>query len=210
VITVTNSTISHNQSQGDGGGIWNGGNSTLHLFNVTLADNTADLDLNGTGTGGGIFNDNSSAVDFQNSLLADNLASDYDPERMVYFFVPDDCAGTLTSQNYNLVSWKSSGCTFVAGTNDQINVAAHLGPLQGNGGPTWTHALLPGSVAIDAGTPGSIVNPEGCADALGAPLTTDQRGDPRPAFGGTASAATSAPSSFSKRWTCRWSANDGR
>jgi VCBS repeat-containing protein len=27
-----------------------------------------------------------------------------------------------------------------------------LGPLQDNGGPTWTHAVLPGSPAIDAGT----------------------------------------------------------
>src|SRR5205823_6251427 len=28
-----------------------------------------------------------------------------------------------------------------------------LGPLQNNGGPTFTHALLPGSPAIDAGNP---------------------------------------------------------
>ena len=28
-----------------------------------------------------------------------------------------------------------------------------LGPLQDNGGPTWTHALLDGSPAIDTGTP---------------------------------------------------------
>ncbi|MFI5365855.1 MAG: choice-of-anchor Q domain-containing protein [Candidatus Binatia bacterium] len=48
-----------------------------------------------------------------------------------------------------------------------------LGPLQDNGGPTFTQALLPGSPAIDAGD-----------DAVtGAPLnlTTDQRGLPRKA-----------------------------
>ena len=28
-----------------------------------------------------------------------------------------------------------------------------LGPLQDNGGPTFTHALLPGSPAINAGDP---------------------------------------------------------
>jgi hypothetical protein len=28
-----------------------------------------------------------------------------------------------------------------------------LGPLQGNGGATFTHALLPGSPAINAGDP---------------------------------------------------------
>src|SRR4029077_5702265 len=45
-----------------------------------------------------------------------------------------------------------------------------LGPLKFNGGPTQTHALLPGSPAIDAGDPG------GCRDSAGAPLQTDQRG----------------------------------
>src|SRR5207253_269842 len=49
-----------------------------------------------------------------------------------------------------------------------------LGPLQNNGGPTQTRALLPGSPAIDAGPPA------GATDELGNPLTTDQRGFPRP------------------------------
>ena len=48
-----------------------------------------------------------------------------------------------------------------------------LGPLQNNGGPTQTHALLSGSPAIDAG------NPSGCRDHLGALITTDQRGAAR-------------------------------
>ena len=45
-----------------------------------------------------------------------------------------------------------------------------LGPLQDNGGPTMTHALLPGSVAIDQ------IPAVDCVDAEGEPLTTDQRG----------------------------------
>ena len=52
-------------------------------------------------------------------------------------------------------------------------VDPHLGPLQNNGGPTQTQALLPGSPAINAG------NPAGCRDALGALLLADQRGFPR-------------------------------
>ena len=52
-----------------------------------------------------------------------------------------------------------------------------LGPLQNNGGPTQTHALLPGSPAIDAG------NSFGCRDNLGALLATDQRGFFRTADG---------------------------
>lgn len=40
----------------------------------------------------------------------------------------------------------------VNGVNGNIiGVAANLGPLQDNGGPTKTHALLPGSPAIGAG-----------------------------------------------------------
>jgi hypothetical protein len=39
------------------------------------------------------------------------------------------------------------------GPDDQINTDPVLGPLQNNGGPTYTHALLPGSPAIDAGDP---------------------------------------------------------
>jgi hypothetical protein len=50
-----------------------------------------------------------------------------------------------------------------------------LGPLAGNGGPTPTHALLAGGLAIDAGDP---VN--GCEDQFAAPLTEDQRGFSRP------------------------------
>ena len=47
-----------------------------------------------------------------------------------------------------------------------------LSSLQNNGGPTQTHALVPGSPAIDAGGPA-------CTDANGNPLLTDQRGKPR-------------------------------
>jgi hypothetical protein len=49
-----------------------------------------------------------------------------------------------------------------------------LGLLADNGGPTETFSLLPGSVAIDR-VPEAM-----CLDAAGDPLTTDQRGLPRP------------------------------
>jgi hypothetical protein len=81
----------------------------------------------------------------------------------------------LISLGYNI---ESSGdtCGFDQPT-DQVNVSADdlkLGPLQDNGGPTMTHALLPGSVAID------VIPEAECVDADGEPLTTDQRGEPRP------------------------------
>ena len=65
---------------------------------------------------------------------------------------------------HNLDSENS--CQF-NGTGDLINTNPRLGPLQDNGGPTFTHALLQDSPAVDAG------------DNNGAPAT-DQRGVSRP------------------------------
>jgi len=59
--------------------------------------------------------------------------------------------GTVTSLGYNISSDDAGG--FLIGPGDQINTDPMLGPLQNNGGPTLTHALLPGSPAIDAGDP---------------------------------------------------------
>jgi hypothetical protein len=59
--------------------------------------------------------------------------------------------GTVTSHGYNLSSDDAGG--FLTGPGDQINTNPLLGPLQDNGGPTFTHELLPGSPAIDAGDP---------------------------------------------------------
>ena len=56
---------------------------------------------------------------------------------------------------------------------DLVNVNPLLAPLQNNGGPTETMALLPGSPAIDAGSNALI--PSG--------ITTDQRGA-RAVYGG--------------------------
>jgi len=86
-----------------------------------------------------------------------------------------DCysINSLNSQGYNLAS--DASCHFNA-TGDLNSTDPKLGPLQDNGGATLTHALLPGSPAIDAGScPGE---------------TTDQRGYPRPVdFPGVADTA---------------------
>ena len=59
--------------------------------------------------------------------------------------------GTVTSYGYNVSSDDGGG--YLNGPGDQINTDPMLGPLQDNGGPTFTHALLTGSPAIDAGDP---------------------------------------------------------
>jgi hypothetical protein len=72
----------------------------------------------------------------------------------------------VTSGGYNLDSGDS--CQFNR-PGDLSNTDPRLGPLQDNGGPTQTEALMPGSSAIDA------VGNEACP-----PPTTDQRGVTRP------------------------------
>jgi hypothetical protein len=86
-------------------------------------------------------------------------------------------SGSVGSDGYNLSSDDGGG--FLAATGDQINTDPMLGPLQDNGGPTFTHALLHGSPAIDAGNRAAI-------PALA--LDTDQRGFPRPAAGSVTNA----------------------
>ena len=95
---------------------------------------------------------------------------------LFHFYVlhSNDCAGTLTNLDYNLLG-TTGGCTFTSTVHDHTDVAALLEPLLDYGGPTLTQALQPGSPAIDAGNPG------GCRDQAGALLATDQRGRPRTA-----------------------------
>jgi len=78
----------------------------------------------------------------------------------------------LVSGGHNVVGG-SDTCGFDNPT-DMVGVSSSalaLGPLADNGGPTMTHALLPGSIAIDA-------IPE-----LMCEVAEDQRGEPRPAGG---------------------------
>jgi hypothetical protein len=77
-----------------------------------------------------------------------------------------DFVGTLTSQGYNLIQ-DTNAVTFAGDpTGNVLGVDPLLGPLQDNGGPTLTHALLHASPAIDQGSLGG--------------LATDQRGAGRP------------------------------
>lgn len=132
-----------------GGGIGNEG--TLTLSNSTISGNTGDY-------GAGIGNYRGITV-LQNSIVATNSTGN------CYLRSP------ITSNGYNLSS--DHTCNF-SNSSDRNNINPKLGPLQNNGGPTQTMALLPGSPAIDAG------NPTGCKDNTGHLLTSDQRGMPRP------------------------------
>jgi len=76
----------------------------------------------------------------------------------------------------------NTDCPFTEEAGDQVGTNTEpvyplLGPLQNNGGPTDTHALLFGSPAIDA-----VVDCL-CTTVGGDPVTMDQRGAWRPADG---------------------------
>ncbi|MDQ6623778.1 MAG: right-handed parallel beta-helix repeat-containing protein [Verrucomicrobiota bacterium] len=153
-LTVTNSTISGNSATdlnsgfGRGGGIFNGG-VTISVTNSTVAGNSAQF------RGGGIESSGFPLVS-RNTIIALNTAPS-----------GPDVYGTLTSDNFNLIG-NNSGVTITpAQFADQIGTPGSpinplLGPLQNNGGPTFTRALLSGSPAIDKGNSSSA--------------TTDQRG----------------------------------
>jgi len=106
---------------------------------------------NGKGVGGGIFSRVDAAVGIRNSLIFANTALDGEPD------IADE-GSTISYHGTN-----------IAGFPTGMNLA--IGPLESNGGPTWTHALLPGNAAIDASVEPTSVQ-------------KDQRGAPRPSGGG--------------------------
>jgi hypothetical protein len=169
---ITSSTISANvanmDAAGGGGGIYNEG--TFSGTNSTISDNSASL-------GGGIKNVQTHYIFYPgssniiSSTISNNSANDGGG---LYSFSPGtqrprntiiarnssangpDVKGDLTSQGFNLIGNNSGATVLSPQVSDQIGTAAspidpRLGPLQNNGGPTFTHALLLGSPAIDKG-----------------------------------------------------------
>ncbi len=184
-LTVQGSTISGNTAA-NGGGVLSTGTATI--TNCTIAGNAAvttgphglqggyggGLDLNGSAVlvsdtisgnqcvwqGGGVLA--ADTLTITNCIVSGNISQTH----------PDnaDVSAIVQSGGSNLVGVSFDGAGF--GANDLTGTAdapleADLGPLQDNGGFTFTMALLPGSPAIDQG--------------ISQGLATDQRGMPRTA-----------------------------
>lgn len=137
--TIINSTISGNISGDDGGGIENEGN--LYIFNSTIVNNDADF-------GDGIQQGGNGVLELFNTILANNLGDDCQVE---------GGSNAVTDNGGNLVENDAAGDE-ACGTFDIEGQDPNLGALADNGGPPtstgappFTHALLEGSVAIDAG-----------------------------------------------------------
>jgi hypothetical protein len=159
---LVNSTISKNNAYDQGGGIMNQG--TLWLLNCTVASNFLSVNsLEVPFAGSGVFN--SGTVYSKNTIFAGNSGrNDFSSNTTL---VGPDFYGPLISQGFNLIQ-NASGFTITGDLKGNLlGVDPRLGPLQDNGGPTCTQALLPDSPAINAGTKKDAPD-------------TDQRGVSRP------------------------------
>ena len=158
VVNITNSTLSGNSAEDHGGAMYVEGGAVVNITNSTITGNFSNTGLCGGITNGG-------TVNLRSSIVAGNT------NQSPLNHIPN-LNGVFQSQGYNVIGDLGNAPgdpTYNAQPTDQVgvtNAQVNLGPLAANGGPTPTHALGAGSVAIDKG------------HSSGA--TADQRGLTRP------------------------------
>lgn len=175
-LILENSLVRRNTASDEGGGFYASGGVT-GATNVTFVDNKADkggglravgtsqvtlqnatVSFNHADTAGGLWNLTNN-VTMRNTIVANNTNKAENGDSL-------DCDGpSVTSQGHNLIS--DGSCVNGSNASDLRNTDPKLGPLQDNGGNTFTRLPLPDSPAIDGG------------DNSGCPAT-DQRSYPRP------------------------------
>jgi fibronectin-binding autotransporter adhesin len=150
-VTLIDSTLSGNTATGAGGGLsLQQASGSFRVLNSTITLNQA------TEAGGGLrVSAGATLTLLESTIVAGNTANSTGPDV--------SSAGTIASAQNNLVENAIAGNQPAAQSGNLFGVSARLGPLQDNGGPTSTHALLTGSPARDAGS-----NPDG--------VQSDQRG----------------------------------
>ncbi|MCA9102605.1 MAG: hypothetical protein KDA63_15705 [Planctomycetales bacterium] len=176
-LTVIDSLIVGNTSVGGGGGIWS--NAALTITGTTISGNSSTL-----GFGGGVYTEGTTSI--EHSTITGNSANNdgggihrYDDTlTLSHTIVANNTAaagpdidGILTA-NWSLIE-DTTGAT-INGANNVTGVDPMLGPLADNGGPTRTHAVMPGSPALNAGDPAFV-----------GPPNNDQRGAPFVRVSGT-------------------------
>lgn len=144
--SILNSTISGNTAE-TGGGLSNQGFISI-LANSTIARNTV------TGQGGGIHNPGSIGT-LSSSIVGDNTDDGTAPDL--------NNTGVIGIATDNLIEGTSGHQIANGNDGNLVGINPGLGALGNNGGPTFTHLLISGSPAIDAGS-----NDHG--------LSVDQRG----------------------------------
>lgn len=182
-VTVSGNSVVDHSTGGtflvSGGGMVADGSQSISIVNSTFTGNSAASDL-GPSTGGGV-GIGAPGATLTNVTISGNHAAagsalyvERSPTQLRSTILssssPSTCStafgGTIVSLGDNLDNGTSCGLNQ---TTDLHGVDPLLGPLQDNGGPTPTMALLPGSPAID-----------GVAATDCPPPTVDQRGVSRP------------------------------
>jgi len=187
-LNLFNSTVSGNFSgPGPGGGIFMRG-STVVLSNSTVSNNSTNSSGGGiamSNTGGPAWPDTPGSLTLSNSTISENSGLFYGGN--VYFWGDNTAvlSNTIIANSVMRADCRNTGTTIFANSDSIIEdgscgtvalkVNPKLGPLKDNGGPTKTHALLPGSPAINAGN-----NAQCATDPVN---NKDQRGELRPAGG---------------------------
>jgi hypothetical protein len=160
VLTVVGSTVAGNWTDGTGGGFYVPSGPLSSVLAVTVVGSTVAGNRAG-GAGGGLWVSatRTSAI-LTSTLVAGNTAATAGP----------DVSGPVRATSaYDLIGDGSGASGLTDGVNgNQVGSASApidplLGPLQNNGGPTQTMALLAGSLALNAGDPTEL----GVADQRG-------------------------------------------
>ncbi len=166
-LGLTSTSIRGNSANDDGGGIHNLDGSVI-LTNSTVTENIADANNFGGGTGGGIwtFNDNATFTTLFNAIVSGNSLGSGTADNLAEKAPEAVSEGNLFGSSTNLASGQS-----LDATKNQTGIDdPKLGPLQDNGGPTFTHLPQSDSPAINQGVDARAVDDQNNS------LTTDQRG----------------------------------
>src|SRR5262249_22741899 len=144
-LTAENCTFSGNVASASGGAIETGsGVPQVALRHCTIVSNTA------ASSGGGI-RFNVGSITMKHCLAAGNTAP---AGRNVTVVSAASASAAYTLLRDGTPSGLTSGVNGNLAGTTASPLDPRLGPLQNNGGPTRTMALLPGSPARDAGDPG--------------------------------------------------------
>jgi hypothetical protein len=157
-VEIVNSTISGNSTDGRGGGVFARG--TVTITNSTIVDNSAVGTSRHKGNAGGICV--RGLLNLTNTIVANNTGG-------------PDCGICSGDSRHGTIGTNANNLIGDGSCNSDYSGDPMLGPLADNGGPSTgavhapqTHALLPGSPAIDTIPAAECV------------VGTDQRGYSRP------------------------------
>jgi hypothetical protein len=161
---ITNCTISDNSADDGGAGIRYFFGS-VEVTSSTITGNAAGAMSSAEGGGGILVSAGGDhRVLLRNTIVAGNSSASTGP----------DVQGDVFSFGYNLIGQPDNSTGWLA--TDRTGTSANpidprLGPLQDNGGPTPTHAVLAGSPAIGTGDPAlrSTLDQRGAQRNAGSP-----------------------------------------